>query len=114
MRHGFSIRGCLARYHTAVKTERLVMRKSTMCKVVTPHHGEQISVENNGDIRCFKTFKEAYDYATDPIDAEVLGEIELIEVNGAAPGPQSPGRHNPDDLDEIATDLWVRQPFKGN
>jgi hypothetical protein len=83
-----------------------------MCKVLNEHHGELISVKNNGDTMCFKLFKDAILFATDPVDIETLGEIELIEVNGAPPGNQSTGCYGPSEVDAIAKDLWFREPFK--
>lgn len=88
------------------------MRKVSMCKVFSRHHGELISVKNNGDVMCFKLFKDAYLFATDPIDVETLGEIELIEIHGAPPGDQTLGCHGPGDKDAIAKDLWSREPFE--
>jgi hypothetical protein len=90
------------------------MRKSTMCKVTNAYHGEMISVKNNGDVMCFKSFSDAWTFATDPIDAELLGAVELIEVNGAPPGRQGAELYELDEKDEIAKDLWQRIPFKGD
>lgn len=83
-----------------------------MCKVLTLAHGELISVKNNGDVLCFKLFKDAYAYALSGQD--LLGPVDLIEVNGAPPGNQSPGLYSPDEKDAIAKDLWFRTPFCGD
>jgi len=90
------------------------MRKNTLSKVICQHHGEMIGARNNGEYMYFKEFDEAYAYVTDPIDVEFLGEIDLIEVHGAPPGPQSPGVYLPGEKNNIRKDLDRRVPFKGD
>lgn len=85
-----------------------------MYKVLDKHHGEMIAAKNNGDNAYFKTFSEAWAYVTDPIDAELLGPIDLIEITGAPPGRQGPEVYSLDEKDEIAKDLFQRAPFKGD
>jgi hypothetical protein len=88
------------------------MRKNMMYKVLDKHHGEMIVAKNSGDVRFFKSFSEAWAFVTDPIDIELLGEIDLIEVNGAPPGRQGPECYGLDQKDEIIDDLWQRRAFK--
>jgi len=87
------------------------MRKNTLCKVLDKHHGEMIAAKNNGDTCYFKKFAEAWDYVTDPIDAEMLGEIDMIEVNGAPPGRQGSECYGLNQKDEIVDDLLQRHAF---
>ncbi len=90
------------------------MRKNTMYKVLDKHHGEMIAAKNNGDVMFFKTFSEAWAFVTDPIDIELLGEVDLIDVHGAPPGRQVQDVYSLDEKDLIAKDLFQRVPFKGD
>lgn len=87
------------------------MRKNKMYMVLDKHHGVMIAAKNNGDTCYFKKFAEAWDYVTDPIDAEALGPIDLIEVTGAPPGRQGPEVYSLDEKDEIVDDLLQRYAF---